>query len=142
MSGEEAEKVVDRPDGPQTVPKRRMPKSKKRPRPDARRQASSARLGGPAISLRTAGNGLLERRKGILVSDCLHCDIHEMLDVHLQNNQADLGEIAARVTEVLADLILMAPPAEQAMLLAAVVANLGGMVLEKNQEADPDNPRR
>ena len=37
MSGEEAEKVVDRPDGPQTVPKRRMPKSKKRPRPGARR---------------------------------------------------------------------------------------------------------
>jgi hypothetical protein len=76
------------------------------------------------------------------MSDCLHCELHEMLDAHLQNEQADLGEIAARVTEVLADLILMAPPAEQAMLLAAVVANLGGMVLEKNREADPDNPRR
>jgi hypothetical protein len=76
------------------------------------------------------------------MSDCLHCDIHEMLDVHLQSEQADLGEIAARVTEVLADLILMAPPADQAMLLAAVVANLGGMVLEKNQEADPNSPRR
>jgi hypothetical protein len=76
------------------------------------------------------------------MSDCLHCDIHEMLDVHLQSEQADLGEIAARVTEVLADLILLAPPDEQTMLLAAVVANLGGMVLEKNEEADPDNPRR
>lgn len=76
------------------------------------------------------------------MSDCLHCDIHEMLDVHLQSEQADLGDIAARVTEVLADLILMAPPADQAMLLAAVVANLGGMVLEKNQEADPNSPRR
>ena len=43
---------------------------------------------------------------------------------------------------MLADLILMAPPADQAMLLAAVVANLGGMVLEKNQEADPNSPRR
>jgi hypothetical protein len=81
-------------------------------------------------------------KRGVLMSDCLHCDIHEMLDAHLQNEQADLEEIAARVTEVLADLILMAPPAEQAMLLAAVVANLGGMVLEKNREADPDNPRR
>jgi hypothetical protein len=76
------------------------------------------------------------------MSDCLHCDIHEMLDVHLQNEQADLGEIAARVTEVLADLILLAPPSEQAMLLASVVANLGGMVLEKNEEADPNSPRR
>ena len=73
------------------------------------------------------------------MSDCLHCDIHEMLDVH---EQADLGEIAARVTEVLADLILMVPPSKQAMMLAAVVANLGGMVLEKNQEGDPNNPRR
>jgi hypothetical protein len=76
------------------------------------------------------------------MSDCLHCDIHEMLESHLQSEQADLGEIAARVTEVLADLILLAPPEEQVMLLASVVANLGGIVLEKNEEADPDNPGR
>jgi hypothetical protein len=76
------------------------------------------------------------------MSDCLHCDIHEMLESHLQSEQADLGEIAARVTEVLADLILMVPAAEQAVLLAAVVANLGGMVLGKSQEADPNSPRR
>jgi hypothetical protein len=76
------------------------------------------------------------------MSDCLHCDIHEMLESHLQSEQADLGEIAARVTEVLADLILLAAPDEQAMLLAAVVANLGGMVLEKNQEGDQNSPRR
>jgi hypothetical protein len=41
-----------------------------------------------------------------------------MLEVHLQGEQADLAEIAAKVTEVLADLILMAPPAEQLMLMA------------------------
>jgi hypothetical protein len=76
------------------------------------------------------------------MSDCLHCDIHEMLESHLQSDQADLGEIAAKVTEVLADLILLAPPEELAMLLAAVVSNLGGMVLEKSQEADPNSPRR
>jgi hypothetical protein len=87
-------------------------------------------------------NVSVEGRKGVLMSDCLHCDIHEMLDVHLQSEQADLGESAARVTEVLADLILMVPPADQAMLLAAVVSNLGGMVLEKSQEADPNSPRR
>jgi hypothetical protein len=82
----------------------------------------------------------VEGRKGVPMSDCLHCDIHEMLDVHLQNEQADLGEIPAKVTEVPADLILLAPPEEQAMLLAAVVSNLGGMVLEKSQEADPNSP--
>jgi hypothetical protein len=76
------------------------------------------------------------------MSDCLHCDIHEMLESHLQSEQADLAEIAAKVTEVLADLILMAHPEEQFMMTADVVANLGGMVLEKNQEADPTSPRR
>jgi hypothetical protein len=75
------------------------------------------------------------------MSDCLHCEIHEMLESHLQSEQADLAEIAAKVTEVLADLILMAPPAEQVMLMADVVANLGGMVLEKSQDTDPANPR-
>jgi hypothetical protein len=76
------------------------------------------------------------------MSECLHCDIHEMLESYLQSEQGDLAEIAAKVTKVLADLILMAPPAEQLMLMADVVANLGGMVLEKTQEADPTNPRR
>ena len=76
------------------------------------------------------------------MSDCLHCDIHEMLESHLQSEQADLTEIAVKVTEVLADLILMAPPDEQVMMMADVVANLGGMVLEKSQEADPNSPRR
>jgi hypothetical protein len=65
------------------------------------------------------------------MSDCLHCDIHEMLESHLQSEQADLAEIAGKVTEVLADLILMAPADEQVMMMADVVANLGGMVLEK-----------
>ena len=76
------------------------------------------------------------------MSDCLHCEIHEMLESHLQSEQADLAEIAAKVTEVLADLILMAPPREQLMLMADVVANLGGMVLEKTQDSDPENARR
>ena len=77
------------------------------------------------------------------MSDCLHCDIHEMLEVHLQGEQADLAEIAAKVTEVLADLILMAPPDEQCMMVADVVANLGGMLLQKSEEdADPNSPRR
>jgi hypothetical protein len=68
------------------------------------------------------------------MSDCLHCEIHEMLESHLQSEQADLAEIAAKVTEVLADLILMAPPDEQSMMMADVMANLGGMVLQKNEE--------
>jgi len=44
------------------------------------------------------------------MSDCLHCDIHELLESYLQNQEANLTEIAAKVTGVLADLILLAPP--------------------------------
>jgi hypothetical protein len=51
-------------------------------------------------------------------------------------------EIAARVTEVLADLILLAAPGERHTLMADVLANLGGMVLEKSQESAPTNRRR
>jgi hypothetical protein len=76
------------------------------------------------------------------MSECLHCDIHDMLESHLQGEQVDLAEIAARVTEVLADLILLAAPDERHTLMADVLANLGGMVLEKSQESDPTNPRR
>jgi hypothetical protein len=77
------------------------------------------------------------------MSDCLHCDVHEMLESHSQGKEADLAEVAANVTQVLADLILMAPPDEQAMLMADVLANLGGMLLQKSQEdADPANPGR
>jgi len=46
------------------------------------------------------------------MSACLHCDIHELLESHLQNKKTNLMEIAAKVAEGLADLILLAPPNE------------------------------
>jgi hypothetical protein len=61
------------------------------------------------------------------MSDCLHCDIHDLLKDHLEAEQADLSEIAAKVTEVLADLILLAAPEDQTMLLAQVLSNFGSM---------------
>ena len=76
------------------------------------------------------------------MTDCLHCDIHELLDSQLQDKEANLAEVAARVTEVLADLILIAPPDEQSMLMADILANLGSFLLQKKEEADPTNPRR
>ena len=65
------------------------------------------------------------------MSDCLHCDIHELLDSQLQGKEANLAEIAAKVTEVLADIILMAPPEEHSTLMADILANLGSILLEK-----------
>jgi hypothetical protein len=75
------------------------------------------------------------------MSDCLHCDIHEMLEDRLRGEQADLSEIADKVTEVLADLILMVPAAEQTLMMAHIMSNLGAMVFEKSKEADLGSPR-
>ena len=65
------------------------------------------------------------------MSDCIHCDIHELLESRLQNQEVNLAEIAAKVTEVLADLILMAPSDEQSALMADMLANLGGFYLRR-----------
>jgi hypothetical protein len=69
------------------------------------------------------------------MSDCIHCDIHDLLESHLDSEDANIADIAAKVTEVLADLILMVPPADRGMLMADIIANLGQYVLDKNEEA-------
>jgi hypothetical protein len=74
--------------------------------------------------------------------ECLHCEVNELLESRLQGQEVNLAEVAAKVTEVLADLILMAPPDEQSTLMADVLANLGSFVLEKKEDADPTSPRR
>jgi hypothetical protein len=76
------------------------------------------------------------------MSECLHCEINEMLESRLQGQEVNLAEVAGKVTEVLADLILMAPPDEQSILMADILANLGSFVLEKKDDADPTSPRR
>ncbi len=65
------------------------------------------------------------------MSDGLHCDINELVEKRLEREGADLGELAARMTESLADLILLAPEADQSKLMADILANLGQAFLEK-----------
>ena len=78
------------------------------------------------------------RLEGFEMSACIHCQIHDLLESHLQNQEVNLGDIAFKVTEVLADLILMAPPEDQGMMIADVLRNLGQFVLEKNGAADDE----
>ncbi len=66
------------------------------------------------------------------MSDCLHCDINELVDKRLESEGADLTDLSSRVTESLVDLILLAPPADQSKLLADALANLGQLFLEKS----------
>ena len=76
------------------------------------------------------------------MSDCLHCDINELVQKHMEREGADLAELAARMTESLADLILLAPETEQAKLMADALANLGQAFLEKSEMEPEDNGAR
>ena len=62
----------------------------------------------------------------------------DLLESHLQNQEVNLGEIAFKVTEVLADLVLMAPPEDQGRLIADILRNLGQLVLDKEGEAEDE----
>ncbi len=66
------------------------------------------------------------------MSDCLHCDINELVEKRLEGEGADLAEVAALIAESLADLILLAPGDEQAKFLADAMANLGHAYLQKS----------
>jgi hypothetical protein len=67
------------------------------------------------------------------VSDCLHCDINELVRQHLdRSDPIDLPELAARIAESLVDLILLAPDEQQGNMLAEAVLNLGHAFLEKS----------
>ena len=77
------------------------------------------------------------------MSDCLHCEINDLVEKRLEREDADLADLAARLTESLVDLILLAPPADQAKLMADVLTNFGQAFLEKSGaiEGDDSSPR-
>ena len=66
------------------------------------------------------------------MSDCLHCDINELVRQHVEGGINDLVEIASMMAESLADLVLLAPEADRANLLAHAVSAVGQMFLEKS----------
>ena len=76
------------------------------------------------------------------MSDCLHCDINELVEKRLEQEGADLAELAGRVAESLADLILLAPAEDQAKLMADVLANFGQIFLEKSGAVETDESSR
>ena len=71
------------------------------------------------------------------MSDCLHCDINELVTTYAERPDSDASELAARMAESLVDLILMAPETDRAALLADVIAVLGQLYLEKSGVVEP-----
>jgi hypothetical protein len=74
------------------------------------------------------------------MSDCLHCDINEIVQKYVDKaDTADAADIAARMAESIADMILtFVPEDDQANVLAHTIAHLGEMFLQKGGAAEGD----
>ena len=72
------------------------------------------------------------------MSDCLHCDIGELLADYIKNSSqpVDLSEIAAMMAQSLGEFILSAPEHTQAALMADCLTVLGTTILDKPDEAE------
>ena len=66
------------------------------------------------------------------MSDCLHCNINQLVQQRLERGDTDVGEIASMIVDSLADLILLAPEDEQPNLMAYALSGFGQMFLEKS----------
>ena len=66
------------------------------------------------------------------MSDCLHCDINDLVQQHVEGGNNDLVEITSMMAESLADLVLLAPEEDRANLMAHVVSTVGQVFLEKS----------
>jgi hypothetical protein len=75
------------------------------------------------------------------MSDCLHCDINELVRERVERGDADLGELISMILESLAELILLAPETEQAKIMADAMVQFGHMFLEKSGAIEPDAAR-
>ena len=72
------------------------------------------------------------------MSDCLHCDINDLVRKHLEANETvDLAKVTSMIVESLADFILSAPEADQANLMADALAHFGHAFLDKGDDVEP-----
>lgn len=74
------------------------------------------------------------------MSDCLHCDINEIVQKYIEKTDtADVADVAARIAESLADTILtFVSEEDQANVLAHTIAHLGEMFLQKGTAGEGD----
>lgn len=73
------------------------------------------------------------------MSDCLHCDINDLVRERMeQDTELNVTEAAAKVAESLIDVILLAPEAEHAKIMADVIGFFGQVFLEKTGATPTD----
>ncbi len=70
------------------------------------------------------------------MSDCLHCEINQLVQDRFERGNTDLVEMASMIAESLADLILLAPESDRSNLVAHALSAFGQNVLEKSGALD------
>jgi hypothetical protein len=70
------------------------------------------------------------------MTECLHCEINQLVRERMESSHADLAELASMMVESLADLVLLAPGSEQPKLIAYALSAFGQMLLEKSGAAE------
>jgi hypothetical protein len=73
------------------------------------------------------------------MSECLHCEINDLVNERIERGGADLAELSSMIVESLAELILLAPEADQSKLMADVMAHFGNTFLEKSGALGADD---
>jgi hypothetical protein len=73
------------------------------------------------------------------MSDCLHCDINELVRERIEGQEnVDLADLVARMSESLAELIMLAPKEQWAPLMAEAIRHLGHTFLEDSEGIESD----
>jgi cytochrome c-type biogenesis protein CcmH/NrfF len=70
------------------------------------------------------------------MTECLLCEINQLVQERMESGHTDLAEIASMMVESLADLVLFAPDSEQPKLMAYALSAFGQMLLEKSGAAE------
>jgi ABC-type branched-subunit amino acid transport system substrate-binding protein len=70
------------------------------------------------------------------MSECLHCEINQLVQERFEGGDTDLVEMASRIVQSLADLILLAPESDRSNLMAHALSAFGQIVLEKSGAID------
>ena len=73
------------------------------------------------------------------MSDCLHCEINQLVQERFERGETDLVEMASLMVESLADLILLAPESDRSNLMAHALSALGQVLLENGGAIDGES---
>ena len=76
------------------------------------------------------------------MSERLHCDINDLVDKRLEQEGADLTDLARRVTESLVDLILLGPRGPTVKIAGRHSLESGPTFLEKSGAIEADETSR